>query len=165
MSRVSDVGNLFMTAGGAGTRQEIFQDACRNHYGDTNSPMIFYGEEFWKASGVVDVILETSKGRPYHDLLRVYGRREQVVEHLKNYRKNQQLPIVTDEQLQSNRRVVKKATTIFSSRLSIPHHLGIEEELKPEEVKRDKPADWKRLAIAAGFAFAGYLFASWRRPA
>ena len=43
------IGGIIYTPGGAGTLQEIFQDAAQNHYLSLGfpSPMIFIGKQFW----------------------------------------------------------------------------------------------------------------------
>lgn len=46
-------GGVVYAPGGAGTLQEIFQDACQNYYTTyhVRSPMIFYPREFWLGQG------------------------------------------------------------------------------------------------------------------
>jgi predicted Rossmann-fold nucleotide-binding protein len=43
------LGGILFAPGGAGTHQEIFQDACQNYYTTygKRSPMIFYPKDFW----------------------------------------------------------------------------------------------------------------------
>jgi predicted Rossmann-fold nucleotide-binding protein len=96
-------GGIIFTPGSAGTRQEIFQDACGNHYTDEQgaTPMVFFDCNFWKESGVWDLINTTSQGRPYHDLLLCSDNTDTIVEHLIKHRAKKGLPIVTLEILQS----------------------------------------------------------------
>ena len=63
---------IIFSPGSAGTLQEIFQDACQNHYTTTGSasPMIFFGRQFWTETQPIYPLLKTfSKGKPYHDLI------------------------------------------------------------------------------------------------
>lgn len=55
-------GGIIFTPGSAGTRQEIFQDACYNHYSSEAEccPMVFYPAAFWKENGVFDLLKNTS---------------------------------------------------------------------------------------------------------
>jgi len=92
-------GGIIICPGQAGTLQEIFQAACRNHYGTTCCPMIFYGENFWTESGTMDIVKKMSKGRPYHELLLCTDDMEMVVNHLSRHQEKEGLPIITDEQL------------------------------------------------------------------
>jgi hypothetical protein len=56
-------GGLIFIRGAAGTRQEIFQAACHNHYNTpmNSTPMVFYGTEvflnFKKNDGIVVVVV------------------------------------------------------------------------------------------------------------
>ncbi len=74
---------IVFTPGSAGTIQEIFQDATQNHY-ETHgfaSPMVFLGREFWtRTKPVYPLLRELSKGRPYHDLVRITDDVDEVVE-------------------------------------------------------------------------------------
>lgn len=53
---------MVLAEGGAGTLQEVFQDAAQNHYAsvdDTCSPMVFLDlDEFWTVPGPVRPLLE-----------------------------------------------------------------------------------------------------------
>ncbi|KAL6047148.1 Rossmann fold nucleotide-binding protein [Balamuthia mandrillaris] len=94
-------GGIIFTPGSAGTRQEIFQDACNNHYTEAQRarPMVFYDKAFWQQSGVFDVIHKTSAGRPYHDLLLISDDLQQIVQHFVRHRQEKGLPVITDEVL------------------------------------------------------------------
>jgi predicted Rossmann-fold nucleotide-binding protein len=55
--------------GTAGTIQEIFQDASQNHYQTFGpfSPMVFLGEEYWKAKYPLDALLYSVFGKADYD--------------------------------------------------------------------------------------------------
>jgi hypothetical protein len=81
--------------------KEIFQDACRNHYGACACPMVFFGEEFWRSSGVFELVEKTSKGKIYHDLLLCTDNQDAIVKHFIKYREESKLPVVTEEMLRA----------------------------------------------------------------
>jgi len=59
---------IIFTRGSAGTIQEVFQDACQNHYAmmGTISPMIFLGRRFWTENvPVFPLIKRLAEGREY----------------------------------------------------------------------------------------------------
>eukprot|EP01130_Rhizamoeba_saxonica_P009404 TRINITY_DN3821_c0_g1_i1.p1 TRINITY_DN3821_c0_g1~~TRINITY_DN3821_c0_g1_i1.p1 ORF type:complete len:266 (+),score=57.60 TRINITY_DN3821_c0_g1_i1:742-1539(+) len=91
-------GGIIYNQGSAGTRQEIFQDACRNHYAKENEscPMVFFDEEFWKRDGVFQIVEKTSEGCEYHDLLLCTDSVGDIVQHFVNYRTSRNLPSVAD---------------------------------------------------------------------
>lgn len=58
--------------GMAGTVQEVFMDACQNHYGTAKvlSPMVFLDTSYWTEQlPAVPLIRALAKGRPYADLI------------------------------------------------------------------------------------------------
>ena len=58
--------------GSAGTIQEIFMDACQNHYGSlgTISPMVFLDSEYWtKTKPVFPLLKDLARGRQYAEML------------------------------------------------------------------------------------------------
>lgn len=65
---------IVFAAGGAGTVQELFQDAAQNHYfalGEA-SPMILLGREFWTTTVPALAVLQAlSTGKPWQDLVTV----------------------------------------------------------------------------------------------
>lgn len=74
--------------GSAGTVQEIFQDACQNHYKTAGvvSPMVFLGEDFWKwKSPVFPLLAQLAVGREYARYLAITDRDEDVVRVLEDY--------------------------------------------------------------------------------
>ena len=62
---------IVFAPGSAGTVQEIFQDACQNHYGTVRglvSPMALLGEEYWTQTiPVMPVLHELSRGGGWKD--------------------------------------------------------------------------------------------------
>ncbi len=63
---------IIFAPGRAGTTQEIFQDACQNHYASYEevSPMVFLGtERYTEETPLWDTIRRVSEGRHYHEML------------------------------------------------------------------------------------------------
>ncbi|MFK7989023.1 MAG: LOG family protein [Sandaracinaceae bacterium] len=59
---------VIFARGSAGTVQEVFMDACQNHYGtmEVVSPMVFLGVDYWREERPVKALLESlSGGRQY----------------------------------------------------------------------------------------------------
>lgn len=59
---------VIFAPGSAGTVQEVFMDACQNHYGtfDVVSPMVFLGTDYWRRTRPVAALLDSlSEGRQY----------------------------------------------------------------------------------------------------
>jgi hypothetical protein len=63
---------IIFAPGRAGTTQEIFQDACQNHYASYQevSPMVFLGtERYTKETPLWETLQRLSEGRHYHEML------------------------------------------------------------------------------------------------
>ncbi len=88
-------GGIIFTPGSAGTRQEIFQAACQNHYAADGacSPMVFIGKQFWIENGVFSLIEESSRGKEYHDMLLCTDDQEEIVKHLLKHARVYKLPL------------------------------------------------------------------------
>ena len=81
--------------GSAGTTQEIFQDACQNHYAAYNtdpgvlryvSPMILFGKEHWTTERPVwDLLKKVTSGRPYGELLVLTDDYQEIVNKIVEY--------------------------------------------------------------------------------
>lgn len=74
--------------GSAGTTQEIFQDACQNHYGSfgSRSPMILLGRQFWTEERPVWPLLErVAQGKVYDELLFLTDDEDAVVRKIQSY--------------------------------------------------------------------------------
>lgn len=74
--------------GSAGTMQEIFMDACQNHYGTFGfvSPMVFLGQERWsERTGLYDLIKKEAAGRKYSGMLTLTDDEEIVVEFIRGH--------------------------------------------------------------------------------
>ncbi|HHH29868.1 MAG TPA: hypothetical protein ENK57_16190 [Polyangiaceae bacterium] len=59
---------VLYSPGSAGTIQEIFQDACQNHYETVGpaSPMVFLGRDYWtKDKPVYPLLAKLAQGRHY----------------------------------------------------------------------------------------------------
>ncbi|AKF81113.1 hypothetical protein MFUL124B02_18130 [Myxococcus fulvus 124B02] len=81
-------GGIVYAPGSAGTIQEVFQDACQNHYNSVGviSPMIFLGREFWtRTRPVYPLLAQLAQGHEYARHLLLTDSREEVVEALRAY--------------------------------------------------------------------------------
>jgi predicted Rossmann-fold nucleotide-binding protein len=79
---------VIFAPGSAGTIQEIFQDACQNHYKTVGvvSPMVFLGEAFWKwKSPVFPLLSQLAAGREYAQYLSITDRDAEVVRVIEDY--------------------------------------------------------------------------------
>jgi predicted Rossmann-fold nucleotide-binding protein len=86
---------VIFAPGSAGTTQEIFQDACQNHYAPYNknpdiesyvSPMILLGNEHWtKERPLWDFIQKVTDGRPYGELLALTDDEQEIIDRIINY--------------------------------------------------------------------------------
>jgi predicted Rossmann-fold nucleotide-binding protein len=88
-------GGVIYSPGSAGTVQEIFQDACQNHYKTVGvvSPMIFLGQEFWTRTRPVFPLLEQlARGHEYARYLLLTDSREHIVRALVDYDREQVPP-------------------------------------------------------------------------
>ncbi len=84
---IAEHGVIF-APGGAGTTQEIFQDATQNHYGTVGviSPMILYGTRHWTEKRPVWPLLQhVAKGRKYGELLALTDDTEEIVRRIRTY--------------------------------------------------------------------------------
>ncbi len=84
---VADHGVVF-APGSAGTTQEIFQDACQNHYGSfgSRSPMILLGTEFWTQTRPIwPVLKHVARGQVYDELLFLTDSEDAVVRRIRSY--------------------------------------------------------------------------------
>jgi len=73
---------IIYAPGGAGTIQEIFQDACQNHYQTVGppSPMVFLGEGYYKWKlPVFPLLAQLAAGREYAGLLTITDDEHEVV--------------------------------------------------------------------------------------
>jgi len=93
---ISTCGIIF-TPGSAGTRQEIFQNACLNHYANEEEcmPMMFLGDKFWKDDGVYQLVEKTAAGRPYAKWLLCTDDIHEIISHVNKFRKERKLPVLT----------------------------------------------------------------------
>ncbi len=81
-------GGVIYSPGSAGTIQEVFQDACQNHYNTVGvvSPMIFLGQEFWTRTRPVYPLLEQlARGHEYGRYLLLSDSREHIVRALVDF--------------------------------------------------------------------------------
>lgn len=75
-------GGVVFSPGSAGTIQEIFQDACQNHYKSMGvvSPMVFLGKAFWtEKKPVYPLLAELAKGMEYEKYLSITDSADDVV--------------------------------------------------------------------------------------
>jgi predicted Rossmann-fold nucleotide-binding protein len=81
-------GGIIYSPGSAGTIQEIFQDACQNHYNTVGivSPMIFLGREFWTHTRpIYPLLAQLAQGYEYARYLRITDSVEEVVQALEEF--------------------------------------------------------------------------------
>jgi predicted Rossmann-fold nucleotide-binding protein len=84
---VADHGVIF-APGSAGTTQEIFQEACQNHYGSfgSRSPMILLGTKFWTETRPIwPVLKQVARGQIYDELLFLTDSEDAVVRRIRSY--------------------------------------------------------------------------------
>jgi predicted Rossmann-fold nucleotide-binding protein len=84
-------GGVVFSPGSAGTIQEVFQDACQNHYNSVGviSPMIFLGREFWTHKRPVYPLLEhLAQGHEYAKHLLLTDSVEEVIHTLEAYNRS-----------------------------------------------------------------------------
>ncbi|MCH2022853.1 MAG: hypothetical protein MK207_10285 [Saprospiraceae bacterium] len=89
---------VIFAPGSAGTTQEIFQDACQNHYAAYNSnpniesyvsPMILFGVDHWTIKRPLwDLMVKISENRPYGKLLYLTDNENEILEKILNYNPN-----------------------------------------------------------------------------
>ncbi len=88
-------GGIVYAPGSAGTIQEVFQDACQNHYNTVGvvSPMIFLGREFWtRTRPVYPLLAQLAQGQEYARWLSLTDSREEVIRLLVEYDREQGAP-------------------------------------------------------------------------
>jgi predicted Rossmann-fold nucleotide-binding protein len=86
---------VIFAPGSAGTTQEIFQDACQNHYAAYNkdprvkrfvSPMILFGIEHWtKVRPVWDLMQSVTEKQRYQELLSLTDDADEIVRKIVAY--------------------------------------------------------------------------------
>ncbi|MDC0708532.1 hypothetical protein POL68_08630 [Stigmatella sp. ncwal1] len=85
-------GGIVYAPGSAGTIQEVFQDACQNHYNTVGviSPMIFLGREFWtRTRPVYPLLVQLAEGYEYAQSLRLTDSVEEIIQALEAYDRGQ----------------------------------------------------------------------------
>ena len=79
---------VIFAEGSAGTTQEIFQDACQNHYGTvgTRSPMVLLGVDHWtRVRPVWPLLLEASRGEVYGELVTLADEDAEVLRAIQRF--------------------------------------------------------------------------------
>lgn len=86
---------VIFAPGSAGTTQEIFQDACQNHYAAYNkdprvkrfvSPMILFGVEHWTTVRPVwDLMQKVTQNQRYQELLSLTDDAEEIIQKIIHY--------------------------------------------------------------------------------
>lgn len=88
---IAGAGVIF-APGGPGTVQEVFQDACQNHYRTFGapSPMIFLGEDFWRVRRpIFPVLAHMAAGSEYAQWLHISDDLDEIVARLVAYDRGQ----------------------------------------------------------------------------
>ena len=81
-------GGIIYAPGSAGTIQEIFQDACQNHYETTThvSPMIFLNRHYWQEKKPIQPLLTSlSEGKRYKNLIAFCDEIDEVLAFLQTH--------------------------------------------------------------------------------
>jgi len=79
---------VIFSPGSAGTVQEVFQDACQNHYHSVGviSPMIFLGEAYWKWNKpVFPLLAQLAAGSDYARLLFITDSPQEVIRRIETF--------------------------------------------------------------------------------
>lgn len=87
-------GGVVFTPGSAGTIQEVFQDACQNHYRTFGvaSPMIFMGQEYWtETKPVYPLLKQLAEGQDYDRWLSIHDDRDKIVAEIQQYHEGEQI--------------------------------------------------------------------------
>ncbi len=81
-------GGVIYSAGSAGTIQEVFQDACQNHYNTVGvvSPMVFLGRDYWTRVKPVYPLLERlAAGQEYAKYLLLTDSAEEALQAIEAF--------------------------------------------------------------------------------
>lgn len=79
---------VIFAPGSAGTIQEVFQDACQNHYVSFGvvSPMVFLDRAYWtERKAVFPLLRELAEGHEYGRWLSIVDEEDEAVEALRRY--------------------------------------------------------------------------------
>lgn len=79
---------VIFSPGSAGTIQEIFMDACQNHYQSfgSASPMVFFGEGYWKwKKPVYPLAAELAAGKDYAKYMAISDDPDAIVNAIARY--------------------------------------------------------------------------------
>mmetsp|Transcript_34885 Transcript_34885/g.76529 ORF Transcript_34885/g.76529 Transcript_34885/m.76529 type:complete len:466 (-) Transcript_34885:65-1462(-) len=89
-------GGILYFPGSAGTRQEIFQAACYNHYAESEDvvPMVFFDTEFWSHPPLYELFYELANGRPFQEWLLLSDDIDEICDHFCRHATEQRLPLV-----------------------------------------------------------------------
>ena len=82
------IGGIVYAPGSAGTIQEIFQDACQNHYASVKhiSPMIFLNTQYWmEEKPVYPLLKKLSTGRGYEHMLGIFDDVNDILNFIKTH--------------------------------------------------------------------------------
>ena len=82
-------GGVIFAPGSAGTIQEIFQDACQNHYKSFGivSPMVFLNEEYWThKKPVYPLLVQLAAGKEYAGFLSISDDVDPIVKKIVNFK-------------------------------------------------------------------------------
>lgn len=83
-------GGVIFAPGSAGTIQEIFQDACQNHYVSfgISSPMVFFNEAYWCKERPIYPLLEqlSEEGKYQNLLLSISDQRAEIIQAIKDFK-------------------------------------------------------------------------------
>eukprot|EP01127_Copromyxa_protea_P003213 TRINITY_DN13065_c0_g1_i1.p1 TRINITY_DN13065_c0_g1~~TRINITY_DN13065_c0_g1_i1.p1 ORF type:complete len:393 (+),score=84.05 TRINITY_DN13065_c0_g1_i1:1179-2357(+) len=89
------IGAMIFCEGSSGTRQKLFQAACRNHYcpAEATIPMVLFDPESWPGDlQVAETFKKCAAGREYEKLILSSNNIEEIVAHIVNNATTKQLP-------------------------------------------------------------------------
>ena len=79
------IGGIVYAPGSAGTIQEIFQDACQNHYASVKhiSSMIFLNRQYWMEEKPVYPLLKNlARGRGYEQMIGIFDDAQSIADFI-----------------------------------------------------------------------------------
>lgn len=94
-------GGIIFAPGSAGTRQELFQAACLNHYADPGKdfPTVFLGSDFWSSPDIYTLFTQVAAPHPYAQWILKSDAPSDIVELLLRHAHQKGLPLLSSDAL------------------------------------------------------------------
>lgn len=88
-------GGIIFAPGSAGTRQELFQAACLNHYAEPGRefPIIFLGKAFWTEPNIYDLFIKVAGEQPFAKWILSSDDPQQIISHIQQHSSEKALPL------------------------------------------------------------------------